>query len=225
MNSAIHNRIEAIAGAIALGEADDAQRREYREHLSSCARCLKEAGRRARARTRRCDGRRRAEDEKWQPDLRNAVASRMQRRAYNLRYGFGIAGLCLAVSLGVHALVVAGITPFTTGTQKTVAADTGATRIVLEQRVPVNQQGVRAAQAAPQRQLVVMHNIVSMQRAAVTSAQNPANARACSRARSPRSRFIPSRSTARKRARPPAQPYPASTMPRGRRSPRPRPRR
>jgi hypothetical protein len=85
---------EILAGAIALGEAGDAQRVRYREHLSTCRRCLAALG-------GECEIERvinlvsQARDqERWQPDLRSTFARvRKQRRAWTWGAGVGIAAV------------------------------------------------------------------------------------------------------------------------------------
>ena len=168
-----HDRIDAIAGAIALGEATDAERHEYREHLASCRHCLRESGGEHEIERVASIVTFARESETWSPDLRNVVGSRMQRRARKLQYGLGLAGLCVALSLGVHAVVFGNMSPLKFAEQRPVVFDAGATRIVLEQRANANapkqvaQQPLPAAE--PQRQLVVTHNVISMQRAPMPS--------------------------------------------------------
>jgi len=81
---------EILAGAIALGEAGDEQRHAYREHLSTCRRCLTQIG-----------GEREIErvinlvaqvrdQESWQPDVRRALA-RVPGRRRAWRWGAGLA--------------------------------------------------------------------------------------------------------------------------------------
>ncbi|HET7814211.1 MAG TPA: TonB family protein [Candidatus Baltobacteraceae bacterium] len=166
----IHDRIESLAGAIALGEATDAERLEYREHLSSCSSCLQSLGGEhelERTASVVADAR---ESETWQPDLGNVVAARMRRRAQKWQYGFGIAGLCVAVSLGVHAVFATGVTPLEMRSDTQTFFDVGTTRIVLEQRGGTAKAPAAQTASTPQRQLVVMHNVVSMQRAPVAAA-------------------------------------------------------
>jgi hypothetical protein len=89
---------QRLAGAIALGEADDAQREAYRSHLSMCGTCLREfGGEREIERVMSLVSRAR-EDERWEPALRLAP-----RRA-----GAGRGVLVLASTLAALA-IVAGI--------------------------------------------------------------------------------------------------------------------
>ncbi len=63
---------EALAGAIALGEADQSEREAYRRHIAGCARCLSSLG--GEREIERVMGIvREARDlESWEPDLRAA---------------------------------------------------------------------------------------------------------------------------------------------------------
>jgi hypothetical protein len=95
-------RAETLAGAIALGEADEAQRDSYRSHLATCERCRAElGGEREIERVMATVGEARGA-ERWEPDLR---AARMRSRE---RYGAWrwVAALAAAAALivGVRAL-------------------------------------------------------------------------------------------------------------------------
>lgn len=168
MNANVHDRIEAIAGAIALGEASDAERREYREHIAACMACLRELG-------GECEIERVAstvdsarEIEVWEPALGDVVAKRTRRRSRNLRWGFSVFGVALATSFGMHALLAAGIGPIAKAPASPVVIDAGATRIVLEQRsAPLAKV---APVAVPQQRLIVTHNVIQIARAPLAAA-------------------------------------------------------
>jgi len=119
-------RAESIAGAIALGEADEAQRDAYRSHLATCELCRSDlGGEREIERVMATVGGAR-EAERWEPDLR---AARMRRRA---RYG---AWRWAAAAAAVVALI-AGLRaierhPGSTGVaQNTTATQAAAARAV-----------------------------------------------------------------------------------------------
>ena len=163
MSRKVHDRIEMLAGAIALGEASDKERGEYREHIATCPECVNALG-------GECEIERVAsmvgaarESEIWQPDLRDVVAARMQRRKRSLRYGFGIAGLALAISLGVHTLIASGVTPLSAAPSNSVGLDAVITRVALEQRIAAQQP--RPAPQPAQRRMIVQHNVVQINRA------------------------------------------------------------
>ena len=173
MNANVHDRIEAIAGAIALNEASDEERREYREHIASCAPCLRELG-------GECEIERVAstvgaarDTEVWQPALGDVVANRMRRRSRSLRWSAGVFGIALAGSFGIHALLAAGIPPVAQAPASQAAADdnASATRVVLEQRsAPAPKQ---VAVVEPPQRLIVTHNVVQIARAPLPVAAAP----------------------------------------------------
>ena len=94
---------ERLAGAIALGEAGDAERETYRNHLAGCPGCLNAlGGERAieRVMTRVAHAR---DSERWEPDLRAALG-----RARRPRYGWGLASaLAAAVVIALAGVRVA----------------------------------------------------------------------------------------------------------------------
>jgi len=95
-------RAETLAGAIALGEADEAQRDTYRSHLAICGKC------RADLRGEREIERVMAtvpvarEGEQWQPDLR-AGHTRPRVRYGAWRWAAALAAVA-ALAVGVRAM-------------------------------------------------------------------------------------------------------------------------
>jgi hypothetical protein len=88
---------ETIAGAIAIGEADDAERETYRTHLAGCARCV--AGLSGERELERIVAavRQARDDERWEPDVRKALVRRSTpRRAWRL--GAAIAAVFIAIA-------------------------------------------------------------------------------------------------------------------------------
>ncbi len=164
-----HDRIESLAGAIALGEATDAERMEYREHIAACAKCLRELGGEHEIERVAASIAAARDTETWRPEVGNVILQRTRTTARNVQYGLGIAGLCLAISLGVHAAAASRFTPLTVAATKPASIDIGTMRIALENRTrTVAAAPQKAAPApAPQRQLVVLHNVVNMQRQAM----------------------------------------------------------
>lgn len=170
MTSNIHDRIEAIAGAIALGEATDEERREYREHISSCARCLDALGGEReieRVASRVAEAR---ESEVWEPELR-AVAKRANGRVIR-RIGFAGAFIALVLtgSIGVASML-------TRGSAHSSIAVSHADR-VPSVRIVVPNIIIAAATPAPPtpapppaRRLIIEHNVVQMSRAPVADPQ------------------------------------------------------
>jgi hypothetical protein len=74
---------ERLAGAIAVGDANEAERENYRSHVAVCAGCLNElGGERDIERVMSVVGKAR-DDERWDPDLRACLARRpATRRAW-----------------------------------------------------------------------------------------------------------------------------------------------
>ena len=162
MNSTVHDRIEAIAGAIALGEATDDQRRAYREHIAACSACLEAIGGEREIERVASTVPAARDSEVWKPDLRDVVVSRMQRRNRMLRFGFGVAGLALALSLGLQAVLASRTAPPGVQPSQTGAATTRVAHVTLEQR---SAPAARVPAPEPQRRLIVQHNVVQIARA------------------------------------------------------------
>jgi len=155
-----HRRTEVLAGAIALGEATEADVREYREHLAHCSRCVAEFGGErelARVAQRVLDAR---DSEVWEPDLRAGVFSRMSatpKRA--LRYGLGALAGCLALSAALHFVVVGGLPSMHSQLADPLVLNYEGNKIVLERR------STRDAKP-PAPKVVIVHNIVRLARPA-----------------------------------------------------------
>lgn len=74
MSRADCSSAERLAGAIAAGDADEAERELYRRHVAACVRCINElGGEREIERVMGVVARARAE-ESWDPDLRSRLA-------------------------------------------------------------------------------------------------------------------------------------------------------
>ncbi len=162
MNNNTHREIESLGGAIALGEATDAQRVAYREHIASCRTCLQSLGgelelERAAERIRSA-----RDEEVWQPDLRGAVAARLRRRSRVVRFALTLVAMSLGVAFALHLLDALGIARLAPSLAAPLVISAGTTRIVVERAAP--------PKPTPQpRRLVVTHNVVQMARAAVAN--------------------------------------------------------
>jgi TonB family protein len=172
VKSNVHDRIEAIAGAIALGEATDDERREYREHIAACPECLHALGGEHEIERVAATVTNARDEEVWEPEIGDVVATRTRRRAQNLRWGASFFAMALAASFGLHALLAAGI-PKINRSNSPVVIDAGATRIVLEQNTPTAKPAP-AVVSAPSRRMVVTHNVVQIARAPVPAVAAPA---------------------------------------------------
>jgi TonB family protein len=168
----VHDRIEAIAGAIALGEASDDERRQYREHIATCAKCLNALGGEHEIERIASTVVSARETEIWQPDLRDVVAGRTQRRNHALQFGFSVGGVAVALSIGVHAIVASHATPLSMQAAQPVPQTVAAIPVTLEQRnVAQPKQAVES-----QRRLIVQHNVVQIARAPVAPQSIPVQA-------------------------------------------------
>jgi hypothetical protein len=103
-----------LAGAIALGEAGDAERNAYRQHLSVCRRCVVSiGGEREIERVMSLVAEAR-EQEHWQPQARG-LFSHAKKRGPALRWGAAAAAALLAVFVArqgyqSHPVVVHSVT-------------------------------------------------------------------------------------------------------------------
>ena len=163
MREKLHKEIESIAGAIALGEATDADRRRYREHIASCADCLNElGGEHEIARTMATLGAAR-DGEVWEPQLGNAFERRARRPSQVLRFAAAFAVTFAGTAAALHYFTVPSAT--------SLAMPAGATTVANAVAKPANAQAP-APMPQNQRRLVVYHNVVQMARAPVALAKS-----------------------------------------------------
>src|SRR5262249_30723592 len=102
-------RAEVLAGAVALGEASDAERDQYRRHISACRRCVNAlGGEREIERTASVIASAR-DSETREPDLRDGMTARQKRRMMSWRFGLSGVAAAAVLSLGIHAIVAANI--------------------------------------------------------------------------------------------------------------------
>jgi hypothetical protein len=103
--------VEALAGAIALGEAGAEERDAYRAHIAGCQRCLSDFGGEPEIERVMAIPAQAGEAERWTPDLR---AARGRRRDYAWKWVALFAAVVLVI-FGVRATekpaTVAGVTP------------------------------------------------------------------------------------------------------------------
>ncbi len=161
MSAGTHRRAAEIAGAIALGEATDSQRMEYREHLSRCAACLKAFGGELEIGRAACLVAEARDGELWEPEI-GALPAHRRGRLRRLAFVSLVAAVLL--SLALHAAIAAGFARFNPVLAAPVVIDAGATRIVLERRSAPPPQA-----ALPQRHLLVVHNVVRLSQAPAAS--------------------------------------------------------
>jgi hypothetical protein len=102
-----HERFEALAGAILLGEAGESERAEYLNHARDCLRCDADVdGTRTEVLTAFAVAR---EMETWRPDTREAVARRIERgRGAQQRLTANALGCAIVLSIVLNAAVASG---------------------------------------------------------------------------------------------------------------------
>ena len=169
-------RAEVLAGAIALGEATDLERDEYRGHISACAPCLRALGG-EREIERVMDVLVQARDEEtWEPA---AATQRRERPASRwLKYGFSFATAALALSLGLHALLAASFGRVPPTPSNPFVIDYDGTHITLERRASAHVAKPRADEP----RVVVVHNLVTLKAPQTTAqAQQPVEKAAAER--------------------------------------------
>jgi len=163
-------RAEILAGAVALGEATDTERDSYRRHLAGCRRCIgRFGGEREIERVMRTVALAR-DAETWQPDVRGTLANAPLLRRRRWTAAILAAGATLAFAAAAFALVVRTGSPLAASRQ--VASSNPVFRVELERRPPVATQPRPQTHAAPDRGLVVVHNVVTLTRP-VVRAQAP----------------------------------------------------
>lgn len=170
-----HQRAEILAGAIALEEATDEERIEYRRHLAQCDRCLQTLGGEHRLAGIRGLIRRARESEIWEPDVTGPLISRLGATPHRLiRYGLGFLTLCLFISLVAHLVIGSELAQMRPTLEDPLTISYEGNRIVLERRSLRDQKPT----FKPRPQVVVDHNVVrAVVRPAVpVVAQRPAEA-------------------------------------------------
>ena len=183
MNANDCTQAEAVAGAIALGEAGDAARDWYRRHLSECRGCVADlAGEREIERTARLVSEAR-DGESWQPDVRAALGRRSRGTGRTWRFAFSALAGAAVLAAATYALLDAGVHRIGVSAQHPIVIGYDGQRILVERRVPPAARpasAVRPARAAarPAPKLYVVHNVVTLAppraAAAVTPSRGPA---------------------------------------------------
>jgi TonB family protein len=164
------SRAESLAGAIALGEASEAEREEYRQHIATCAMCLRALGGEREIERVMAAVSQARDAETWEP-LPRRLGERSRGRFW--RTGAAVLAAALAVSFGVHALLAAVLRPPALEPKvENVAQTTSTFHISLEKRVPVvapkSQPPVVAKATPAPRSMVVVHNVLERRGSAVT---------------------------------------------------------
>lgn len=164
-------RAEILAGAVALGEATDAERDAYRRHLGTCHSCIDAFGGEREIERLMTTVAQARDAERWEPDIRGALASPHRRGFRFWKLGFATAGIALALSLGIHAFVASQVSgPVELAAVQSVAP--APFHVSLERRAPgdTNRPAPKAA-AAQAHGIVVVHNVVTLTRPAAAAPQ------------------------------------------------------
>jgi TonB family protein len=160
----LHQEIESIAGAIALGEATDADRHKYREHIASCTDCLNElGGEHEIARTAAAIGAAR-DGEVWEPQLSNAFERRARRPSQVLRFAAAFVVTFAGAAAALHYLAVPSAVPVAMPASTTAVAGAVAKPAGAQVPAPLPQN---------QRRFVVYHNVVQIARNPVALPKSP----------------------------------------------------
>lgn len=165
MSSSAHDRAQILAGAIALGEATDAQRVEYRSHLAGCAECRDELGGEIELQRTAATVALARESELWTPSATGVLDRAIAARRRVSRVGAGLAAACVLACVGLYAAAVgvARVAPRVVGHVPL--------RVISDAQPPTAHARplTRPKPAAmPSRRLVVVHNVVQLYRAQVS---------------------------------------------------------
>ena len=154
-------RAEILAGAIALGEATDSERAEYRGHVASCASCIESLGGEREIERVMATVVRARDMETWEPVIAPPwhVAARSRNRAW--RMGAMAAGIALVASVGVHAFVAYGLSAAKPTPVNPIVIDYDGQHLTLERRAPVIKHAV--VPKARSAHMVVVHNVIHLE--------------------------------------------------------------
>ena len=168
------SRAEILAGAIALGEATEAEREEYRKHLATCASCLRSlSGEREieRVMAKLAQAR---DEETWEP-IPGRLGARSRARMW--RTGAAVLAAAVVISFGAHVLLATAVRAPSIE-PKSVAMETATPFHVTLERRPHVAATVAPAPKPTQRpkSIVVVHNVIERHGNAVTQTTTVAEA-------------------------------------------------
>jgi TonB family protein len=155
------SRAEILAGAIALGEATEAEREEYRNHIATCASCLAGLGG-EREIERVISTIAQARDaETWEPVARR-LGERSRTRAW--RTGAALLAAAVMIVFGLHALRATTVHAPSSQPRTVAVKHDVPSREILANDIPVRVPSpppVHVAKAAPTpKSMVVVHNVI-----------------------------------------------------------------
>lgn len=155
---------EIAAGAIALGEASSSQREAYRAHIASCDACLHANGGEIAIENAMAVVARARDAETWDPDMTRVVRDRIARPSRAWRYAFGTLAVCIALVFGAHLVSASALKNMAPSFADPLVVHYDGQRLVLEKR-SVEQQA-QTKVVAVQPRVVVVHNVVNLDRVA-----------------------------------------------------------
>ncbi len=143
--------IERLAGAIALGEAGDAERETYRNHLAACPHCLRElSGEREIERVMSAIVQARAE-ERWEPHCRPMLA-----RKPSPRFGWAaVALLAAAIALVVGIRITERPQQAPLAQRSVTAPEARAIAVLNTQTLPHREGRAESLAVGPEATLAV----------------------------------------------------------------------
>jgi TonB family protein len=160
------SRAEVLAGAIALCEATEAEREEYRNHIATCAACLAALGGEREIERVMTTVAQARDGETWEP-----IARRLGEgsRARVWRTGAAVLAAALAISFGVHTLLATAVRAPSIEPEAVAVEHITPFHIALEHRarVPATPAPVAKSTTRPSS-MVVVHNVIERHGNAVT---------------------------------------------------------
>lgn len=156
------SRTEILAGAIALGEATEAEREEYRNHISTCASCLAALGGEREIERVMATIAQARDAETWEPIPRR-LGERSRARIWQT--GAAVLAAAVALSFGAHVLLATVVRAPSIEPKATAVEHTTPFHVLLENRVAVRvptPPPPTAKPAAPVHapSIVVVHNTI-----------------------------------------------------------------
>lgn len=154
-------RAEILAAAIALNEASDHERDDYRRHIAACSSCLRALGGEREIERVMAAVAQARDAEVWDPAPVRATARRVPRVRIAFA-GLSVAAVAIVASLGVHGLIAANVKPVVlTQAQPGAAVPAPVFRITLDKRSP---DVVPAPKPTSPAHMVIVHNVITLDR-------------------------------------------------------------
>jgi TonB family protein len=156
------SRAEILAGAIALGEATEAEREEYRNHISTCASCLAALGGEREIERVMATVAQARDAETWEPIPRR-LGERTRARMRVWSAGAAVLAAAVALSFGVHVLLATAVRAPSIGPEAVAVEHATPFHVTLERRphVAATAAPVVVAKATPSPpSMVVTHTVI-----------------------------------------------------------------